>query len=36
MKQCNVTEDMINFLIQEIEYKIINISQEEILIGPKS
>ena len=35
MKQCNVTEDMINILIQEIEYKFISISQEEILIGPK-
>lgn len=34
MKQCNVTEDMINILIQEIEYKFISISEEEILIGP--
>jgi len=34
MRQCNVTEEMINDLIKEINYSIISSVEEEIVIGP--
>ena len=35
IEQCNVTEDMLNNLINEIEYKKHNIINEELIIIPQ-
>jgi len=35
MNQCGITEDMLNKLLEEIDYKEIGLVEEEKLIAPK-